>query len=511
MPHLYDKTLSHNPQTPAIRLQRLLKVFHWWIELRETINEALTQEARFPELESYVTQGISGEYDVPSTPAWMPYQKVKQYDLPPQLLEQVSYSGLGMLMGIFAPFGHGWMALDSSLYLWDYTLPNPEIIGWEQNTNPIMAIKLVTPKPGVFVREIEHLIVVVTSVEMILLGVAIQQTSTGAKNVSMYDTQMKIPIKGLGVNFVEASKRTGRIFFVGSLSDDIYEFQYQQDEGWFRGRTARKCHTQNQFAFVGNHMKAIGGFFGPQGSRRLIRQLTIDDSRNILYTLSTTNDITAWTLQNDLHHALSRPLSSLLQNTGHFSPRTELLEGNVSFQSLSVISANEASRLSLMATTNTGCRLYISVTRGYGYPADDRNAPTSMQILHIRFPPRDPNAAPPTTTTPQQPGQTAVTPYGNPANQVDSKSRVLTVTDAGYRFPPGYFMAFLENKDKPNHQKVFCSAIDSARLKNLQDTSPLNQRFAEFGMFLELPGSLQDVTSIHWSSLCCRWSSRIRE
>ena len=112
--------------------------------------------------------------------------------------------------------------------------PDPDLIGWEENSHPIKAIKLVKPKPGVFVKEIAHLIVVVTNVEMILLGVATQTTTTGAKSVALYNTRMSIPVRGISVTFVVGSEATGRLFFVGDQTDDIYEFQYQQEEGWFR-------------------------------------------------------------------------------------------------------------------------------------------------------------------------------------------------------------------------------------------------------------------------------------
>ncbi|KAF2484967.1 Non-repetitive/WGA-negative nucleoporin C-terminal-domain-containing protein [Neohortaea acidophila] len=459
-----------------------------------TINDALAQEARFPELESYITQGISGEYDMPSTPAWMPFQKLKQYDIPPKLLEQVNHTGVGVLMGIFAPLGHAWIALDNCLYLWDYTLPNPDIVGWEENVHPITAIKLVKPKPGVFVKEIEHLIVVVTSADMTLLGVATDTTETGARTVALYSTRMSINVRGLGVDFVEASNKSGRIFFVGSQSDDIYEFQYQQDEGWFRGRTSRICHTKTQFAFVQGNISAVGQYFGPQRTRRLVRQLVIDDSRGLMFSLSNNSEITVYIIKaHDLQECFMRPKSSLLQNTGHFSPRTDLLdEKKIKFVSISGLPSSETSRVSLMATTDNGCRLYLSVTHRYGYPADERNAPTSMQILHVRFPPRDPSSIP-QTQTPQQQPQTA---FGTPASNVDTTSRLLTVTETAYRFPPGYFLSFIQDATRPDRHRVFCSAPDSARLKNPQDNTQLNQRFAEFAMLMDLPGLLQQVAPI---------------
>jgi nuclear pore complex protein Nup155 len=460
-----------------------------------TINDTLASEARFPELESYVTQGVSGDYDLPKNAAWNPYQPLKWHDLPPRILEQANLGSVAMKLGFFAPLGHAWAAVDNCLYLWDYTMPNPDLIGFEENRHPIETIKLVTPKPGVFVKDITHLIVVSTTAEMLLLGVAPTRTETGAKTLALYNTKMSIPTRGLGVKFIEGSKKTGRIFFAGSFSEDIYEFTYQQEERWFTSKTQSICHTASGVPFINTgKMKAITQFLGPQQKPSALVQLVVDDSRNFLYTLSDRNEIKVYMIRDGLSLALSRPYGSLLQNTGHFNTRTELLVGReVHLVSISPIPATEAGKVGLIANTSTGCRLYLSLTRGYGYQADASNMPTSMQILHIRFPPTDPNAAP---AAPQQP--TSNTPYNQPAvpgpGAPDTTSRHLDPTQSAHRFPPGYFLAFGPDPDNEGKDRVFCTAPDSARLRNPQDPSQLSTRFSEFGQWIKLNGATEQVS-----------------
>ena len=454
------------------------------------INETLDDEARFPEMESYVTQGISGEYELPTNPAWMPFQKLKQYDLPTRLLDQANNSGMGMMIGIFPPLSHAWAALDNCLYLWDYTIPNPDLVGWEDNSFPITAVNLVPPREGVFVKDIEHMIVVTTSAEMILLGVAAQKGANGAQTIALYTTRMSIQVRGLSVDHVVATKK-GRIFFVGSTSDDILEFQYQQDEGWFRGRTSRICHTRSQFSIMQGNVKAVGQYFGTQQTKKRINQVVIDDSRMLLYSLNSDSEIGVWLIRNELVRSISRPLRSLLHNAAYFTTPTDLLRDKANIASLSVIPTTESMRVGLVATTDTGCRLYLSILQGY-YQASAQYPPQNMSILHIRFPPKDPNAMA-AGASPSQQGQTSMTPYGNPSSNVDVSSRLLTVTNKGYRLPPGYFMAFMVDASGPVKTKVFCSAPDSARLKNKDNTSQLSQRFAEFGMFVDVPGEFFQV------------------
>lgn len=460
-----------------------------------TINETLASEARFPELESYVTQGVSGEYDLPKNAAWNPYQPLKWHDLPPRILEQANLGSVAMKLGFFAPLGHAYAAVDNCLYLWDYTMPNPDLIGFEENRHPIETIKLVAPKPGVFVKDITHLIVVSTTAEMLLLGVAPATTETGARTLALYNTKMSIPTRGLGVRFIEGS-RTGRIFFVGSFTEDIYEFTYQQEERWFTSKTQSICHTASGVPFINTgKMKAITQFLGPQTRPSSLVQLAIDDTRNFLYTLSDRNEIRVYLIREGLSLALSRPYASLLQNTGHFNTRTELLVGrDVHLVSIAPIPSTEAGKVGLIAITSTGCRLYLSLTRGYGFQADVQNGPTSMQVLHIRFPPSDPNALP--AASPQR--STSVTPYNQPAaavpNGPDTTSRYLDPTVVAHRFPPGYFLAIGPDPDNDGKDRVFCAAPDSARLKNPQDPSQMSARFAEFGQWLKLNGTTNQVS-----------------
>ena len=453
-----------------------------------TINNTFEREMQFPALEDYVQQGVSGEYEQPKAgSALEPFQKMKLHDLPPRLLEQANRSQMTMLMGVFAPIGYAWVAFDTFLYLWDYNSPNPEILGFEENDRNITAVHMVPPRPGVFVKEIKHMIVVCTDAEMLLLGVAKTTADNGVPDVALYNTRMSIPIRGLSVDKVQAGA-SGRIFFTGRNTDDIYEFQYQQEEGWFRGKTARLCHTKSNIGFVPAKITAVGSFFGSNTPAQHITQIEIDDSRALLYTLHSTSEIKVWLIRDGtLDQAISRPFSALLQNTGHFSNRTDLLTGrDVTIKGISVLPKAETSKLCLMATTSTGCRLYLSLTRGYGYPADASNPPTSLQILHIRFPPKDPNA-------PQQSGQSqALTQTGQAHSQVDNTSRLLTPTVTASRFSPGYWFAVCQDPHDDQRDRVYITAPDSARLKGPQGNGPMN--YVEYGQWISLPAL---ATSVH--------------
>src|SRR5882757_2745555 len=67
-----------------------------------TINEALTNESRFPEVDGYLSQGYSADYDIQSSTTWAPFQKAGVYKIPDEIFEQYNNAQLSTSMGLFA-------------------------------------------------------------------------------------------------------------------------------------------------------------------------------------------------------------------------------------------------------------------------------------------------------------------------------------------------------------------------------------------------------------------------
>ncbi|KAK0263153.1 hypothetical protein LTR35_017582 [Friedmanniomyces endolithicus] len=257
---------------------------------------------------------MSGEYEMPTNPAWLPYQKLRMYDLPSSIIEQANQTVGGLQMGVMLGLGHCWAVMDNCLYLWDYTVHNPDWIGYEDNPHPITAVNLIKRKSWVFVTEITHLMVVATSDTMLLLGLSTQTTQTGAKTVALYNTSMWIHNKGLNVRQIEASNKTGRIWMPAV-------------------RTFTNSNTSKKRA----------------GSKKRLLPLVLDDTRNLMYTLSDTSEIKVWLVKEQVKLDLFRALSILLQNLGHFTGPTDRLYGrDVRIIELSVITATEGGKLNVM-------------------------------------------------------------------------------------------------------------------------------------------------------------------
>ena len=395
------------------------------------------------------------------------------------------------MMGLFADLNHAWIAIDNSLYLWDYTHPNPELIGFEEQQQQIKAVRLVTPRPGVFVSTINRMLVIATSSEIILVGLASQGAPGGGKSISLFSTRLSLSIKGMNVNLIAGSAASGRIFFAESTSDDVYELTYQQEEKWFQNRCTKINHTgRGVSAFSPG---PIFGF-GQKTQQEHLVDLTVDDSRSLLYTLSSRSTIRVFHMRpnNGLAHMLTKGLKETLSDISHMNLTTDLLPVDTVITSIDPISSREAVRLHLMATTSTGCRIFLSATSGGSNNAYNMSlarplgAPTSMQVQHVKFPPTDPRVPPA-----RQPNASQVVPYGN-SQGLSTASKALTGTRWAVRYAPGYFFCFIPRDAQGTSDSLFISAPDAGRIVHHRENTSM-VKYPEFGIWPDLSSRAEDI------------------
>lgn len=74
-------------------------------------------------------------------------------------------------MGIFEEICRCWMTIDNKVFLWNYEDGCDFVFydGLEQN---IISAQVVTPKKDVFVKEVSHVLVLATPVEIVLLAIS---------------------------------------------------------------------------------------------------------------------------------------------------------------------------------------------------------------------------------------------------------------------------------------------------------------------------------------------------
>ncbi|KAJ5610000.1 hypothetical protein N7510_006719 [Penicillium lagena] len=449
----------------------------------QTVNDTLFQESRYPDLDNYLSQGFSSEYDIPMSQSWAPFQKVKMYNIPDQIFDQYNRAQVSTSMGLFAELNHAWVAIDNALYLWDFTHPNPQLVGFEDQPNSINSVKLAKPRAGVFLPAITHLLVVSTTAEVILLGMGCETTPSGTRQVSLFQTGMSVSIRGLDIHVFASSDSTGRIFFGGSSDNDVYEFTYQQEERWFQGRCAKVNHTSSRLVAFTPSLSLTNL---AQRANEHVEQMVIDDSRKLLYTLSSASTIRVFHMKPDgtLSLAITKQALDIYSNIGHIIASNETLNPKVKIVSISPIPAAEASRYHLVATTATGYRIYLSATGSYSWsPAPNgANAPTSMQAQHVKTPPIDNNA------DIALPGQARFQPAVTSKFPIHS----LSPTRMAARYPPGYFFCFTCKDATQKADTLFISSPDSGRIARSQE-NVLSGKAAESAIWLNLGGRAEDV------------------
>lgn len=389
-------------------------------------------------------------------------------------------------MGLFADVNHAWITVDTCLYLWDYTLPNCEIIGFEEQHSTIKLVKMVVPRAGVFTPQINRLLVVATVTDIILIGVASQPAPTGGQSVALYQTGLSVSVKGLDISAIAGSSASGRVFFSGKASDDVYELIYQQEESWFRQRCSKVNHTSRGISAFAPTLP-----FGQRTGQESVVEMVVDDSRKLLYTLSSKSTVrTFYMTPNDgLSLVITKPFSQTLNNIAHMTSPSELISPRTSIVSIHPISSQEASKLHIMATTSTGCRIFMSATSSYGWSSitDSSNAPNNMQVQHVKFPPV---MFSPSQSNQQQ-ASTQMTAY-NTQQGMNTSSRALIQIVSAHRYAPGFFLCFVNRDSQSESESLFMSAPDAGRISRPQDPSRLS-RYAEFGLWLNIGSPVVNV------------------
>ena len=447
---------------------------------------------RFPLANGFL-EGVSSDYDISSHLTTAPFQRVRMYDIPEKVFDQYNRAQISTSMGLFAELNHAWVSIDNALYLWDYTQPNPPLIGFEEQQKQITAVELVCPRAGVFVPTISRLLVIATSTEMLLVGLSTQPAPTGGQSVALYATGMSVSIKGIEVSAIAGSALTSRIFFAGKDNDDVYELTYQQEERWFQNRCAKINHT-GQGMSVFAPVPLLG--FGSKTQHDHVVNMVLDDTRSLLYTLSSRSTIRVFYLSapNTLSLAIHRTLPDTLRDISHMpNAMSELLSMNMSIVGIDPISSHEAGRMHLMATTSTGCRIFMSATSAssfYSSISGGSSVPNSMQVQHVKFPPPDSIPTPRLQQLQQQPST-----YGQSQPSVINNSKALTPTRKAQRFAPGYFFCFVPRDSRTQVDTLFLSAPDSGRIARPQDQSRPSA-FPESCVWLGLGARAEAVGSI---------------
>ncbi|KAG4305935.1 hypothetical protein PORY_000845 [Pneumocystis oryctolagi] len=473
--HKNDKSQHHSFTDP------LFESLH---RASKAINMCITKDENYPEIGDILTQGYSSDYNLPLHFFWKPFSRISVMNIPDAIFEQYNKTECYTQMGLFPEIQRAWITVDNRLYLWNY-LNGEDFQSYEDLDRTIICIKLVKPRAGVFIDSIEFLLVISTLNDIFLLGVEYlaSKSSENTKELVFYSTKMSVSVSGIDVLCIEGTS-DGRIFFSGKQDDSIYEILYQADDGWFSKRCSKI-----------NHTGTIIDKFIPKGlwfdwKNETIQQLVMDNSRNLLYALTSKSSIRAYHLQNQqsLNHVISYSYRSILAHAQMVNASSSLLDPRTTtIISLAPVPLSESNQIYLIAITSTGCRLYLRASRSIW---SVNGPPSTMTCTHVRFPPADSDNKQEDYKT--QSSNISYKVLNNNILLNSPSSFILTSVRIGHIFSPGYFLAFKPSSTSEGDQ-LFASAADTGRI--LYGT--LNNHrlsFVETAGWIPLEGYVQAVS-----------------
>ena len=230
--------------------------------------------------------------------AWAPFSVLRRLPIPSVVFETITSRAPVATLALFPEIARACITVENRLYLWNYTegqaafeyheLPQDEVI---------LAAGLVRAKPGVFIKEIQHVLVLATGPTSLegrrvqLLGVE-HTAGAGAKSAAgaggelkLYETGLTAPTNGVVLRELKGTA-AGRVFAVGS-DQCVYEVVYQATEGWFSSRCYVSNVTQPRLSNL------VPSLFR---SEKRIDHLALDSARSLLYVLRQGDQIDVYRL-----------------------------------------------------------------------------------------------------------------------------------------------------------------------------------------------------------------------
>jgi nuclear pore complex protein Nup155 len=371
----------------------------------------------------------------------------------------------------------------------------------------IVAVKLAKPKKDTFRDDVNYVLLIATTKDLHILGVAAKTSPQGVTEVELYQTDMRISMSNLSTECITCDPTTGRIFVGVSNSNSIYEMQYQKEERWFWS----KCGKINQtlpallsFQMVPmafEYAKDAYAYATSSLNTEYTIQIEIDASRKLLYALSNQSNIRVFHIlpesdyrffrlvaDGTLRNVIEKSKQDLMSDIAHIIQRSSLFRGDLQIVSISPVAKDESSRIALVATTSLGIRLYLSVSSGARFfpNSNDVDPPSSMQIHHLKFPPSlepslqnsNGNSALITSPTDAQ----GLPQLG--ATRLDTDSQALKGTTFASRYAPGSHFFFISPTQ--DTFKMFISTPETGAIGTLRDNPGTVPRFVETGMLIPL-------------------------
>ncbi|KAI0257476.1 nucleoporin [Lactifluus subvellereus] len=313
----------------------------------------------------------SASYSVFPDDYRVPFQKRRLIGIPESLFQFYNTTDVVSHMGLLSEIERVWVAIDHKLFLWDY-VEGQDLSSFVDQPDVITHVAIVNPKPGVFVDEINYLLVLCTPLTVILLGVSatdvLGPNHRTRKEIKLFDLDMSV---SCDVEMISVAGTTdGRIFMTGSQDGHLYELHYQEKEGWFGRRVQLINHS------VGSVQSFLPRFTAPRAEDRVVSVVS-DPSRNLFYTLTANSIISVYHPTGSKTVQLSQTIQNLYKQAQDKAPGSPAITPkHFHIIALHIVTQDETrSGLQLMAITMNGARFHVRLPPANLLHPDEQSNP----------------------------------------------------------------------------------------------------------------------------------------
>lgn len=445
------------------------------------------------------------------------FERVSQVELPDKFFEETNLTQCSTAMGLFPEISRSWIAVDNKLILWNYSLPqssfnkSAQFTTIDQIRHAITAVKLVTPKPGVFVKDVNYLLLIASTMDIHIYVVKYNQAQN---NLDIFNPNLSVSVHGLLVNNFAFDESTRDIYFSADGDGvNVWRLDYHSNASFIKNKCDKVCLTKTGLSsvlpigklsgfdiFNSDHndpslkLKSSSGAHSAAASSNgsgtavvpeSLVQLEIDSSRKILYTLSNKSVIRSYRLSANQEqfsqHSVLTP-SEIFKSVSMMFTDYANIKSLLKFRIVSIqsISTEESSHVLLIAITNFGFRVYLKLgaTTSFSFmSAAARPASTSLKLslVTLRFPPSEEV----TNMNPELDSYTRIKQYVAQMVANQQNSTLLKNTKFAKIISPGVFLAVKRTKGS---DKLFVSSTNYGFLKR-------NSKLVEDAEFVKMGSS----------------------
>lgn len=397
------------------------RTFKGLSDVKTRVDQATQEDASFPDLADQLNaQSEPQNYFLePYASQWTPQvaKKGSIIPLPSVVAAALDEVKTLTLSGLLPEIRSAWTSVDARLFLWSYAQRGR--FATKEFDQAIVAVGLVIrPATGVFTSKVQHVLVVATTVEVILLAVVIDEGQSEPLNFKLQPTKLSVSTDKCVVRKI-VTTRCGRIFFGGS-DGALYEILYAPDQ---KAAADRK-------SILGAALKNVPGVGISEGCRKVahtfsyaqylprflaglasapgkVVDICVDHTRNILYILHDDAQLSVFDLGTNGEESKAICTSHLLTDGAKyarenrrtrvscpderlFQPAVVGTSNSLKVVALATVAPDESKIVTLVAITSNGMRFYLTVfSRRYAYAgAGSRpKRPSRLEIIHIRLPP----------------------------------------------------------------------------------------------------------------------------